>query len=180
MPLTPNPYDPHLSPAPLWRRLAAAIYDFMLLFALWMLVTGLAIALYKLSGLPLEESGRPPFWFQRGVLLPLLLLATWGFFAWFWLHGGQTLGMRAWRLVARDWLHGPMNLPQTVARFIGGTASWLAFGLGYLLVLVRPYQSFHDRLSRTETVLMPKASKSGKQQGQQAEKDQGEQDRQEP
>ena len=177
LPLTPNPYHPDLPPAPLWRRLAAAVYDFMLLFALWMLVGALAFAFYNMAGLPLEESGRPPFWFQRGVLLPLLLLATWGFFAWFWLHGGQTLGMRAWRLVARDWLHGPMNLPQTVARFIGGTASWLAFGLGYLLVLVRPYQSFHDRLSRTETVLMPK---SEKQKGKQAEKGQREDNRQQP
>lgn len=151
--------DPTLPPAPLWRRLAAAGYDFMLLVAIWMIGTAVIITLYGLTGMPMDNSSeisRPPASFLRWGLFPLLMLISWGFFAWFWLNGGQTLGMRAWRLVSRDWLHGPMRLSQTVIRFIAGTLSWLLLGAGYLLVLFPPFQSLHDRLSKTETVLLPK------------------------
>lgn len=155
--------DPSLPPAPLWRRLAAAGYDVMLLAALWMVVTGLVITIYGQSGLPMDETGgvsKPPAAFLRWGLFPLLMLASWGFFAWFWLHGGQTLGMRAWRICSRDWQHGPMRFSQTLLRFILATLSWLLLGLGYLMVLFPPYQSLHDRLSKTQTVVLPRQNKA--------------------
>ncbi len=145
-----------IPPAPLWRRLAAAVYDLLLLVALWFVVTGALVLLYGWSGLPMEEVNgveRPPQWFLRNVLFPLLLALTWAFYAWFWLRGGQTLGMRAWRIRVRDALGRPMRVSQTILRMVAGALSWLLLGAGYLLVLVPPHQSFHDRMSQTETVM---------------------------
>ena len=143
-------------PAPLWRRLAAAIYDFLLLAAIWMILAGVLVSLYGYSGLPMDDLNgieRPPQWFLQWVLLPLLLLATWAFFAISWMRGGCTLGMQAWRLRIRDASGNSLRLSQATVRVLAGTLSWLALGAGYLLVLLPPYQSFHDRVSNTETIM---------------------------
>lgn len=147
-----------LSPAPLWRRLAAAGYDFLLLLAIWFLLSGVLVMLYAWSGLPMEDLDgirRPPQSFLRMFMLPCLLLATWLFYAYFWMRGGQTLGMRAWRIRVRDELGRPLRVSQTLLRMIAASLSWLTLGLGYLLVLFPPFQSFHDRVSQTETVVVP-------------------------
>ncbi|NKF23290.1 RDD family protein [Solimonas marina] len=75
-------------PAPLWRRLAAAVYDGLLLLALWMVAVMADTAVRAAAGLP------PHPLLLRVVLFSLGML----FFGWFWRRGGQTLGMRAWRL----------------------------------------------------------------------------------
>lgn len=150
--------EPGLPPAPIWRRFAAAGYDFLLLAALWMAGTALFITIYGLTGLPMDDAGgvdRPSRLVLQWGLFPFLVVLTWAFFAWFWLHGGQTLGMRAWRLVTRDRHHGPMKVRQTVSRFCAGILSWALLGAGYLAALVAPFQTLHDRLSGTETVLLP-------------------------
>lgn len=151
-----------LLPAPLWRRLAALGYDLLLLIALVFITTGIVIPLYTHSGLAVTDVNgviRPPTWFLRGVLLPLLLLEIWAFYAWFWLHGGQTLGMRAWRIRTQTPGNHMLTMPQTLTRFGGGLLSWILLGAGYLLALVKPYQTLHDRLSGTETVVLPKPEK---------------------
>ena len=75
----------------LLRRLAALFYDGVLLFGILLLAAGLVIVPY----MSLIEAAFPSqAWWFRGWLLAVI----WGFFAYFWTHGGQTLGMRAWRL----------------------------------------------------------------------------------
>ena len=74
--------------AGLWRRLAALVYDGLLLFAV--------IILVGLSTLPFTHglgTSRDHFVFKIYLLGVIFI-----FFGWFWTHGGQTLGMRAWRL----------------------------------------------------------------------------------
>ena len=87
----------------------------------------------------------------------LFLVLLW-YFTWFWTHGGQTLGMRAWRLklVGR---HGePVRWSQTVVRFAAAILSAAALGLGYLWALVDPQGCrWHDRLSGTQLILLPKS-----------------------
>lgn len=149
-------------PAGLLKRLMALIYDGFLVLALWFLTAGVFVLVYPHTGLPQEAINgvtRAQPAYLQGILLPLLLLETWGFYAWFWLRGGQTLGMRAWRLQVRDYRGGPVRFWQTVLRFLAGGLSWLLLGAGYLVVLVAPHQSLHDRLSATATVVLPKQSK---------------------
>jgi len=69
--------------APTWRRFAAIFYDAFLLAALWTIAT---------MALTLVAPDHP-------IVLRLVMFCVgFAFFGWFWTHGGQTLGMRAWRV----------------------------------------------------------------------------------
>lgn len=102
-------------PAPLWRRLAASIYDGLLLIALWMVTLLLGcLPLNALFDLP------PGNAMNRLLLLAVAL----GFFALFWSRGGQTLGMRAWRLQVRRLDGSPLLLPVAVVRAMATLVVW--------------------------------------------------------
>ncbi len=140
-------------PAGLFRRLAAAVYDFLILVAIWILV-GFVFMAVVLGGKPAETS----LPLQAG-LFPLLVLATLGFYSWFWMHGGQTLGMRAWKLkVVHARMDGtPITFTQCILRCITGVFSWGVFGVGYLWVFADPSRdTWHDRVSGTRTLVIPK------------------------
>ncbi len=110
----PRSTDPLLDDAaPLLRRLAALAYDALLLFALLFVFTLAAIVLR--GG---REIGPGTLWFEASLVAVALL-----FCAGFWTRGGQTLGMRAWRirLIAAD--GGPITWPRACGRFFAG---WLA------------------------------------------------------
>lgn len=131
-------------PAPLWRRLAATVYDVLLLAGLWLSTLLLVV-------LPLKVVG-----FEAGPALvrALLFAVTFGFFSWFWTHGGQTLGMRAWRLQLRRHDGGALSWPLAMRRFAWALLLWLP---GWLWLLVDTRRlAWHDRLSATELVLLPK------------------------
>lgn len=159
-----QPFTP--SRAPVWttgtapppgmlRRLAAVGYDTLILVGLWLL----ADLLFVLVADGLGE----PVW-PRWLLQACLWLVAYGFFAWFWLHGGQTLGMRVWRLklVAVD---GPVTPRITFLRFSAATLSWVLFGAGFFWMLLdRDRRSWHDHASRTRLILVPKRSARAVQQ----------------
>lgn len=134
----------------LWRRLAAIFYDSWLVAALWLLgATGDYFIQTALG------TGEAPL---RLPLQLYLLAAPVVFFGWFWTHGGQTLGMRAWRLklLARD--ARPVTWRQALVRFAGAWLSLLALGLGYLWVWIDgEHQAWHDRLSGTRLVMTSKS-----------------------
>ena len=131
-------------PAPLWRRLTATLYDFFLLLALWFAADLLTLLAANLAEL------KPGVGFTRA----LLFLLSFGFFGWFWTHGGQTLGMRVWRLKLRRSDGAPLNWPTAMRRF----AVLIPLGLSVLWCWAHPSRhAWHDRLSETEVVLLPKS-----------------------
>ncbi len=141
------------SPPGLLRRVAALLYDSLLVAALLMLAT--------VPYVVLTDGAAVPHW-VRVLFQTYLLAVMFGFFSWFWLHGGQTLGMRAWRLrvVSRD--GGPIRPGQALARFGWALPSLLLLGLGLLWVLVdKERLAWHDRLSGTRLVLLPKTKNRG-------------------
>jgi uncharacterized RDD family membrane protein YckC len=78
-------------PAPIWRRLAAAAYDGLLLVAIWLAVLSIDLLVRKTFALE-----------HNPVLLRwCLFLAGLAYFGLSWTRGGQTVGMRAWRLQLR-------------------------------------------------------------------------------
>ena len=94
-------------------------------------------------------------WYQA-YLLALSFL----YFGWFWTHGGQTLGMRAWRLRLQVCAHaaGPVPWRRALARFLAAGLSWAALGLGFAWALWdRERLTWHDRLSGTMLVLERRA-----------------------
>ena len=130
------------------RRFAAILYDSLLLFGTWF-VAALPIPLVPEA----MRSSLPGAFALRAYLL----LVAVAFFGWFWTHGGQTLGMRAWRIrVVRD--DGrPLRWADAVRRFAFAMLSWVCLGLGFAWSLFHPERlAWHDILSRTRLDLLPK------------------------
>lgn len=133
----------------LLRRLAAIFYDSWLIVGVWLLAVIIDTFVRDEQGLGLAVSHIPLRLFV--VAVPFL------FFGWFWTHGGQTLGMRAWRLKLLDASGGPATWRQALVRVAGAYLSALALGLGYLWILFDPEKrSWHDRLSSTRLVILSK------------------------
>ncbi|MGB3621573.1 RDD family protein [Ketobacter sp. MCCC 1A13808] len=137
--------------ASLFRRLASMVYDLLILVAMWLLIGFAHAAIRGVDNLENNDS-------LQYTLFPFLLGGTFLFYYWFWSRGGQTLGMRAWRLQVVDAnLDGrPLRLAQCLSRFLIAILSLLSFGLGYIWVLVSPSgDSWHDSLSNTRTLVLP-------------------------
>lgn len=132
---------------PLWRRAAAIGYDSLLLAAL-LLAVSLPITL--LAGGNIHGPAR--------TLFQLCLLTVIGaFFILFWRHGGQTVGMRAWRLRVVSVDGTRISRRQAVLRFAVAALSWLCLGAGFLAGFIdREGRTWHDRASGTRLILLPK------------------------
>jgi uncharacterized RDD family membrane protein YckC len=102
-------------PAPLWRRLIAALYDGLLLLGLWM-AAALADVLVRdqLLGYERQPQLQYAYFFAVGL----------GFFGWFWTHGGQTLGMRVWKLRLRTEAGDGLNWPRAAGRYAATLLCW--------------------------------------------------------
>ncbi len=138
-------------PAPLWRRLAAAFYDGLLLIALLLSSTWFAILLRDALGIAPQTPG----WI---VFLRLMYFGIGlGFCGGFWTHGGQTLGMRTWRLQLRRDDGGALRWPVATLRFAVSLLSWGLLGAGVLWCLIDARRrAWHDIVSGTEVVLLPR------------------------
>jgi uncharacterized RDD family membrane protein YckC len=111
-------------PSPLWRRLAAAVYDGLLLIAVIMVAALAEVLARNLLGYARDWS----------LLRAWLFLCGLGFFGWFWTHGGQTPGMRAWRLRVRRLDGAGLRWPVAAVRYAGMLAGWLLCLLPPLLL----------------------------------------------
>ncbi|MDH4165984.1 MAG: RDD family protein, partial [Gammaproteobacteria bacterium] len=91
-----------------------------------------------------------------------LVAAVVAYFGLPWTRRGQTLGMASWRLrVQRDdgFL---LTWRDVVARLGASLLSWLPVGLGWVWALFdREHRTWHDSLSHSRVVVLPKARKGG-------------------
>lgn len=137
-----HPVSGHPPPG-VFRRFGALVYDGVLLLGVWFVAT--------LGVLPLR--GGEAFHPHDPVFFGYLLLVGFLFNGWFWTHGGQTLGMCAWRIrvVAED--GGAVSWRQAAVRYV---CSWLALGLGglgYFWIWIEPgRRAWHDLLSGTRVI----------------------------
>jgi uncharacterized RDD family membrane protein YckC len=134
------------------RRLAAMFYDGLLLVAILMIATALLLPLT--GGEAITPADHPWLAFAyRLVIAGLVVL----FFGTFWTRRGQTLGMASWRLRVEREDGSLLTWSDTVKRLAAALLSWLPLGLGYLWILFdREGRAWHDRLTRTRVVLLPK------------------------
>ena len=79
--------------APIWRRLAALFYDLLVLVALWMIAAALVLLAFH-GDVDVANQPRMYHLTLQGVLLALSAI----YFVVSWSHGGQTIGMRAWKV----------------------------------------------------------------------------------
>lgn len=151
------PHAPNRPPG-FFLRMSAAFYDGLLIIALWMIATLVAlipVAVFTDAPLvaetampegPGEEIPASVPWIEDQDIAALeqrqmgdylagntlfqawLVLVTGLFFAWFWARAGQTLGMRAWRL----------RIVDTDGRGLSGRTLWmrLALVMGMVMALV--------------------------------------------
>jgi len=139
----------------LLRRLAAILYDLLLLIALLFIATALLLPI---------NAGEA--FTSRQIFYPFyLLVISFFFYAWFWTHGGQTLGLRAWKIKVLTFDHAPISWQQALLRFIAAILSWFALGLGFWWILIdKNHRSWHDTLSKTALFFdepCPKRSPNG-------------------
>ena len=138
-------------PASLLRRIAAMLYDGLLVLALWFLVSVPFIAIRGGEAIGSDSGG-------LHVVYQLALLAvTYAFFVGFWTRKGRTLGMQSWGLQLQTPDAGLPSFGAATIRFFAALLSWLPVGLGFLWQLWDPGQlTWHDRLSNTRLVYYPR------------------------
>lgn len=149
-------------PAPLWRRIAAMTYDSLPVVAIWILAAAVWIGLVEWL-LPAERAAMETMgqwavgnWAFRAWLLG----AAFVYFGLSWRRGGQTIGMRAWRIRVVAANGGTPTWGALCLRFVVAIASLGAAGLGYIWTLLdRERRTWHDLASGTRTEFVPKPSK---------------------
>ena len=127
--------------------MAAGCYDLLPLAALWM--AGTAVLL--------------PFTGGRGIAPHNLAYQAWlvaiayFYYTLSWQLGGQTIGMRAWRIKVVPIGETRLTRGRAALRFGVGLIAVAALGAGMLAALFDGRRRmWHDRAARTEVLLLPK------------------------
>ena len=130
-------------PIGLIRRLFAIFYDIFLLTAILFIVSGIATALNNGIAIDPDNAIYPLF-----VLIIFIL--SYLYFAWFWIHGGQSLGMKTWQIQLQSFDGSAIGWKTVTVRFIMAIFSWAALGMGFLWGLFdRNNRCWHDLGSKT-------------------------------
>ena len=135
------PVSPH--PPGFLRRLAAMVYDLLLLLAVWFIAISLAtVATWLVTG-STDIS-------RHNIAFLYMDLVTFLFFGWFWTHGGQTLGMRAWKLRIQQGDGKTITWRQVAIRFITALPAWIVLFIGITLTAGIPLHAYPwlEQLSR--------------------------------
>ena len=160
--------NPQLSPqgefpaVGLGRRLAAIVYDALLCTALLIVTT----FIYKLVMMGFIGEAKMRALSESGaldgdpLLSTILFFVLFAFFAKFWTHSGQTLGMQVWGVRVQNADGTAISLWQALLRFIVAIGSWLCLGLGFFWSLFnKQKRTWHDLYSNTQLVRIPKRKK---------------------
>ena len=132
----------------LMRRIAAMLYDGLLVAALLIMAT---LPFIAVRGVRPVETGENHF-YQF-----VLILVIYVFFVTFWTRSGRTLGMQSWRLQLEKFDGGGVSIGTATIRFFAALISWAPVGLGFLWQLWdKDNLTWHDRISKTRIVHYPK------------------------
>jgi len=137
-----------MSNTSLGRRIAAMIYDGLLVFALLFLVTLPFIAMRG------GESVAPDSVVHQLTLAFIIYI----FFVGFWTQSSRTLGMQSWGLRIETMNGEKPNPRQATIRFFAALLSWIPLGMGFWWQLFdRENLAWHDRLSGTRLRHYPRS-----------------------
>jgi uncharacterized RDD family membrane protein YckC len=157
--------EPTSLTCPLWRRLTAVLYDLLAVLAIVMVVG--YVCQRVTGGSLITTDGHPQiaWWYQ-----PLQALVVSAYFVVSWLRGGQTLGMRPWRIRVTASDGGALTPAQAIVRLLVAAAPmvllelapWLGTGgalwavtIGWIVwfgtAAIDPRRrAVHDLIARTE------------------------------
>ena len=138
--------DKEYQSAGLFRRLAAILYDSLLIIAMWLITTLMLVAFIN-DGTALQG----PL-FQFGLYFEACL-----FYSYFWRLRGQTLGMQVWKIKLISPSLQTLSWQECFARLFFALVSVSMLGLGFIWMLFDPDRlTWHDRASGTRVVLLRK------------------------
>ncbi len=126
----------------LLRRLGAMVYDILLAFSLAFFIVGaILIAFFDKQA-------------QTDLLIfSIYLITVYFYFAWSWVKGGQTLGMKTWKFKIKQQNGENITQKQAFVRFVLAFVSFAIFGLGFIYQLFnKDNLTWHDKLSNTRLV----------------------------
>jgi len=128
------------------RRLACAVYEWLILAALILIATFPYLAL----------AGDSTSGFRRHILQAYVVAVVGAYFVGFWSRGGQTLAMKTWRIRLEAAGGGPVDAARALRRYLFALAGAAALGIGFLWALLdREGQFLHDRLAGTRLSAVP-------------------------
>lgn len=129
-----------MEPCGLFRRLMIMVYDGLVVIALLMFVTTLAMLL----GMENRTAAKDPIYTAGLVIVWFLYLG------WCWRKGGMTLGMRAWRVRIENSEGECPGWGQNLVRFLVSILSATLVGIGFFWSLFRSdRKTWHDLASKT-------------------------------
>ena len=138
--------DKEYQSAGLFRRLAAILYDSLLIIAMWLITTLLLVAFIN-DGTALQG----PL-YQFGLYFEACL-----FYSYFWRLRGQTLGMQVWKIKLVSQSLQTLSWQECFARLFFALVSVSMLGLGFIWMLFDPDRlTWHDRASGPRVVLLRK------------------------
>jgi uncharacterized RDD family membrane protein YckC len=148
----PKVYDQtNVLQASLLRKLAALVYDVLIVIAILFVVSGIGVAI---------NDGEPV---SGPLYKSLLLVAMFLFFGYFWTRSGQTIGMMAWRIRVQTIEGYSLSWVHSLIRFFMAGVSIACIGLGYLWMLFSDEKlTWHDQASSTRVVQLPPKKKKSK------------------
>jgi uncharacterized RDD family membrane protein YckC len=109
---------------PLWRRLLALLYDLLAVVAIVMVVGYVCQRVTGGNLISTDGHAHIAWWYQ-----PLQALVVSAYFLASWLRGGQTLGMRPWRLRISGGNGQRITPVQAVVRLLLAAAPMLLLAL---------------------------------------------------
>jgi uncharacterized RDD family membrane protein YckC len=150
--------DINLPSAPLWRRLAAMVYDTFNVMAICLLLAAVLIPAFS----HLANNGDPIGELPIPVAASYFFTIIFFFYATFWRRKRQTLGMKAWGLKIANELkpEQPLSIGQCMLRIAIGFFSIGLGGLGFWWALWdKQEKTWHDHASFTRIVFDPEFKK---------------------
>lgn len=152
-----------------FKRMLVAGYDGLLLIAVIFFTLALVIGLFMVIApdslfvdpnllenpklVQLTDTGR-----QIGSAIFVIhsIAVSFFFYGWFWTHGGQTLGMRAWNLYLIKPDGKFIDWKIACTRYCAALFSWIPLGLGFTWILLNNNKrAWHDIISNTQIVYSP-------------------------
>ncbi|QDE32225.1 MULTISPECIES: RDD family protein [Shewanella] len=145
--------------ASFFRRLGAMMYDSVLAVAVFMFAGALGFGIFfglHSSGLIAMNGhedvsdllNNTPIY--HGLYQLWIAICVGGFYALFWSKGGQTLGMRAWRLKVQHPNGQNLSFITACARVV-----WSLLGIGNLWILINDDKlALQDMMTRSEVVVL--------------------------
>ncbi len=135
------------------RRLAALVYDGVLVAALLVIFTSGAVFLNHRVAVEPKTAGAWFYLYQAGLVAVIA-----GYYLLNLTRSGQTLGMRAWHLRAVTESGKRLGWKAAALRFGLGILAWVPAALGVLWLYADPeHLALHDRLSKTRAIHLERA-----------------------